>query len=75
MNTLHVEFEGNVYSAEWSDDGAVLSVCSRYGNNTTHSAGSVPGKFPGENSPPPMARVLFIEILEAAKSRGKLAEA
>lgn len=60
---LSVEFEGKTYSARYSVSSSVVTVNSVYGSNSTQVGGSTAEII---------ARMLFREILQGAKSRGEL---
>jgi hypothetical protein len=60
---VDVEFEGKVYSGVYVVSSGTITVEAEYGSLTTQ-AGGPNVKF--------MARQLFREILEGAKSRGEL---
>ena len=60
---VDVEFEGKVYSGVYVVSAGTITVEAEYGSLTTQ-AGGPNVKF--------MARQLFREILEGAKSRGEL---
>ena len=60
---LSVELAGKTYSASYSVSSSVVTVNSVYGSNSTQVGGSTAEII---------ARLLFREILEGAKSHGGL---
>jgi hypothetical protein len=60
---IDVEFEGKKHSAVYTIDSDIVTITSGYGSKSTQSGGS-----PVEI----IARMLFIEILVEARSRGYL---
>ena len=63
---INLEFEGKNYSATYSVSSKVVEVDSMYGTTSTQIGGSTTEII---------ARTLFREILQDAKSRGELNKA
>jgi len=58
-----VEFEGKSYSASYSVSSKVVTLESDYGTTSTQVGGSTAQG---------VARMLFVEVLNGAKARGRL---
>lgn len=58
-----VEFEGKTYSASYSVSSKIVTLESDYGTTSTQVGGSTAQA---------VARMLFVEMLNGAKARGRL---
>jgi hypothetical protein len=58
-----VEFEGTSYSATYTVESKVVKLYSEYGSPSTQVGGS---------TAPVVARMLFREVLQAARRRGEI---
>ncbi len=61
---VNIEFDNKSYSANYTVSSKVVTVSSLYGSKSTQVGGS---------SASAVARMLFSEILQSAKSRSELA--